>query len=444
MRLTNVHRAFILISLAACGGPSKKKPAEEPSASEEPAKPVFAKKQKLSDLEKEALPRILDIDWDRIRVTSTQDALALWARIAPTGADWEQKLDELPDRVERLLALSLLEGDNFTCMPPPPIKQDCTPRVFDVDEPSHKAGFNDPCLRRLLALWAIDKIDDADLPRLRDHLRGIVSIPLPESELVATVLVAIPENDHALRLDLLGTAWRAGQTEVVNGAVGKLDVAHLIEAATKHHIEGALDILSAEGHRAVYLGAVTDEQLGTRARMRAMQDLAAIDPSLPNDVKTALVKATSSKDCAAAATAARLLQQAGDKRFVPAKPRATTPDKLMRSLCVLASYEQQQGNDEPTLLASYVPKTGLERVTVTYDALGEDDPDGDGDPHTERTITLVPKEQLALPEIDDLVKAFKSCAGAICRSDDREFRFVFKNGLLQRLEMVDRPPCPKP
>jgi hypothetical protein len=440
MRLPHV-RAFVLALLAACGSASKK--IEEPAqASDEPAKPVFAKKQKLSDFEKEASPKLLDIDWDAVRVTSTQDALALWARIAPTGADWEEKLDEVPDRVERLLALALLEGDNFTCTPPPP-KQDCAPRVFDVKEPSHKAGFGDPCLRRLLALWAIDKIDDSDLPRLHDHLAKIVAIPLPESELVATVLIAIPENDPAYRLDLLATAWKAGQTEVVNGAVGKLDEPHIIEAATKYHIDGALDILSAEGHRAVYLGAVTDEQLGTRARTRAMQDLAAIDPTLPSDVKTALVKATTSKDCAIAATAARLLQQAGDKRFVPTK-RGTTPDKLMRSLCVLASYEQQQGNDEPTLLATYVAKTGLERVTITYDPLGEDDSDGDGDPHTVREVTLVPRDQLALPELDDLIRAFKSCAGTTCKSDDREFRFVFKNGLLQRLELVERPPCPKP
>jgi hypothetical protein len=439
MRLTHVHRALVA-ALIACSAPANKPEPAEPAA---PAKPVFVKKQTLSDLEKEAQPRLLDIDWDTVKLTNTQDALALWARIAPTGADWEDKLDELPDRVERLLALALIEGDNFTCMPPPS-KQDCAPRVFDVKEPAHTAGFNDPCLRRLLALWAIDKIDDSDLPRLHDHLRKIVSIPLPESELVATVLIAIPESEQAMRLDLIATAWKAGQTDVVNGAVGKLDEAHIIEATTKHHIDGALDILSAKGHRSVYLGAVTDEQLGSAARMRAMQDLAAIDPSLPTDVRTALVKATASKDCAVAATAARLLQQAGDKRFVPTKPRTTAPDKLMRGLCVLASYEQQQGNDEPTLLATYVAKTGLERVTVTYDPLGEDDPDGDGDPHTQREVTLVPKDQLALPEIDDLIRAFKSCTGTTCKSDDRELRFVFKAGLLQRLEMFERPPCPKP
>jgi hypothetical protein len=253
-----------------------------------------------------------------------------------------------------------------------------------------------------------------------------------------------------MRLDLLAHAWRAGQLEVVNGAAGRLDEAHLIEAVTKHHIDGALEILSAEGHRATYLAAVTDEQLATRARTRAMSDLVAIDDKLAPDVKAVLLKAAASKDCTVAATAARMLEQFGDKRFVPkwTRARAKSPATLMRALCVLASYEQQQGADEASLLAHYVPRTGLERVTVTYDPLGESDDDGDGDPHTTHEVNLVTKSQLVLPEIEDMVRAFANCSGTTCKSADREFRFAFKSIggqlLLTRLEMADRPPCPKP
>jgi len=435
-------RAFAILLLAACGG----SPKPAPTAEAPKPKPVLEKKLDLSELERPETPKLLSIDWSTVKLATTADALALWARIAPTGLDWEDKLGELPDNVERPLALALLEGGNFTCMPARP-KQDCVSQPFDVKDPAQSAGFTDPCLRRLLAMWAIDKLDDADLPKLRDQLRAIVSIPPPESELVASVLITVPEDDHVTRLDLLATAWRAGQHDVVNSGVGKLDEAHLIDAVTKHHIDGALEILSAEGHRTTYLFAVTDELLGTRARTRAMFDLVATDDKLAPDVKTALVKAAASKDCTVAATAARLLEQFADKRFVPARPRVATPDKLMRALCVLASYEQQQHADEASLLPGYVPKQGLERVTVTYDPLGEIDDDGDGDPHTQHEVTLVTKDQLVLPEIDDLVKAFRNCAGTTCKSDDRAFRFSFKSIggqlLLARLEMADRPPCPK-
>jgi hypothetical protein len=169
---------------------------------------------------------------------------------------------------------------------------------------------------------------------------------------------------------------------------------------------------------------------------------------LAPDVKTALVKAAASKDCGVAATAARLLEGFGDKRFVPRRPRARTPAEMMRALCVLASYEQQQRADEASLLAGYVPKRGLERITIKYDALSDVDTDGDGDPHTERSAELVTGDSIVLPESDDIVKAFRSCTGTLCKTDDREYRFSFKpiggQLLLTRIELFERPPCPKP
>jgi hypothetical protein len=438
-----VRAAWLVLVVVACSAPPKQ-PVPAPPAQSAP----LVKKHDITDLERPALPKLLEIDWATVQLATSADALALWARIAPTGLDWEDKLGELPDAVTGPLARALVEGGNFTCTPPTP-NQDCARVPLDVRDPRLSETFADPCLRRLLAIWAIDKLDDADFTKLAPMLRAIVAIPPPESELVGAILASVPETDQALRLDLAAHAWRAGQIDVVNGAVGKLDEAHLVEAVTKHHIEGALEILSAEGHRATYLAAVTDELATPRARTRAMFDLVATDDRPAPDVTAALVKATRAKDCAVAATAARLLQQFGDKRFVPTRPRnATTPDRMLRALCILASYEQQQAADEASHLASYVPKRGLERITITYDPLGEVDEDGDGDVHTKHDALLVTRDQLVLPEIDDMVKAFARCRGTVCKSEDREFRFTFKRIggqlLLTRLELAERPPCPKP
>ncbi|HLL23158.1 MAG TPA: hypothetical protein VK427_13560, partial [Kofleriaceae bacterium] len=430
----------VLAVVAACGGGA---------ATVQPPRPVVVleKKIDLADLEQPARPKLLDIDWSTVVIASSADALSLWARIAPTGLDWEDKLGELPDAVQRPLAVALIEGGNFACMPPVP-PSDCAAPAFDVKEPAPTAGFADPCLRRLLGLWAVNQLDDADLPRLRPALGAMVAIPPPESELVAAVLGAVPEDDHALRLELVAHAWRAGQRDVAAAAVGKLDEPRLIEAVTKHHIDSAVEILSADGHRATYLAAVVDEQLGARARMRAMVDLAAIGDKLPDDVRAALVKAARARDCSVAATAARLLARAGDMRFVPVRPRGATTSKLMRALCVLASYERDAPADEPSLLAGYVPRRGLERVRITYDPLSDTDDDGDGIVHTTHDAVLVPLDQLAVPEVEDLVSAFARCTGTVCKSDEHAYRFTFKRSggqlVLTRLEIAERPPCPKP
>jgi hypothetical protein len=59
----------------------------------------------------------------------------------------------------------------------------------------------------------------------------------------------------------------------------------------------------------------------------------------------------------------------------------------------------------------------------------------------------VPRDEVVLPEVESMIKAFTACAGTTCKSNDHEFRFGFKPGpggdlLLQRLELIERPPCP--
>ena len=298
----------------------------------------------------------------------------------------------------------------------------------------------------MLALWAIAQLDAADLPAVHDALLAIAAIPPPESELVAAAIHELPEAAFDARLALLAVAWRAGQHDLVDAVVGTLDEAHLIAALRQHHIAGALEVLAVEGHRAVFLAAVADEALEPRARITAIGELTALDPKLAPDLAATLVTATKAKDCGVAASAARVLEQHGDPRFVPRRPRTGNVGALMRAICVLASYEALQQSDEPSLLPSYLPARGLERATITYDALSEDDPDGDGDIHTTHAAELVARAEAVLPELEDLVRAMQHCTGTICVSDDHEFRFVWKaiagTLVLTRIELADRPPCP--
>jgi hypothetical protein len=420
------------------------------SAPHEPARPsppptVEPQQHHLDELVRPPEKKLLSIDWPSVQIKSAADALALWQQIAPTGMDWEEKLAEVPGELEiaHELAIALLAEGNFTCASTP--GPSCVKVPLDVESPAMTATLTDPCLRRLLALWSLAQLEPEDLPRVRDALRAIVAIPPPESQLVARALGAVPETDLDGRLELLAIAWTAGQHELVDAAVGTLDEAHLITAATKLHVDGALEALSAEHHRATYLTAVIDEQMATAARTGAIVELAATADKLAPDVHTALLAAAKSPDCTIAATAARTLDLHGDHKLVPKLPHTRSTDAMMRALCVLASFEQQQRADEGSFLPGYIPTTGLELVRVTYDPYNDVDTDGDGDPHTEHHADLVKPNEVVLPEIDDLVRAMRHCTGTSCKSDDHEFKFTFKPAggglLLSKLEVIDRPPC---
>lgn len=434
----------VLAALAACGPPPRG-PVSPPDP--ERVAPANAGTGTAREPARETPPQrpLLSIDWQTVPLETEAEANAVWKQIAPTGDDWEAKLDEIPVAKATPLAIALLHGGNFTCVPPQP-PRDCAPLVLDVDGPAPTATMADPCLRRLLALWSIGALEDDDVPKVMDSLRAIAAIPPPESQLVAAAIQAVPEADGDRRLELLAIAFTAGQRDLANGHVGSLDEPHVIAAVQKHHLDGGLDLLTVESHRAVFLAAITDEALAPKARGEAISELVATDQKLPRDATTALVTAVRSKDCFVAATAARALELRGDKRFVPRRPRTSSPEVMMRQLCMLASYERIQGNDEASLLPGFVPAKGLEHVNVAFDALSEVDTDGDGDPRTERTVNLIPKSELVMPEVDDMVRAFRHCKSTTCSSDDRDFRFGLKlvgNELwLASIELVDRPPCP--
>lgn len=437
--------------LAGCTG---QKPLATPlpmvSAPAQPS-PVAAAEARAPDPDlnrPRPVPR-LAIDWAQIALASDGDAAALWQQIAPTTADWDDKLAEVPPPIANRLAIALLREGNFTCAQPP--TGDCAKPLYDVPPPGDAAGLGDPCLRRLLAMWAIERLDDDDLAQVKPALLAIARIPPPESQLIAAALRAVPEADHATRLELLAAAWQAGQHDLVDASVGTLDPAHLEIAASRHHIAGALEVLSPEASRAVYLAAITDARLPARARIMAITELGALAAlstsatQLAPDLQAALAGAAAAADCSVAAAAIRVLAQHGDRRLVPRRPRTANKAQLMRSLCVLASYEALQASDEPSLLASYLPARGLERVTFTHDPLSDVDSDSDGDPHTNRSDELVPRDEAVLPELEDMIRAMQHCTGAVCVSDEREFRFVWRPAaggmVLTRIELADRPPC---
>jgi len=423
--------------LIACGGSARESPIAAPVV----VTPDAGGHLNDPDLNHVAPAKLLAIDWNSVKVSSDAEALALWNQIAPTGDDWQQRLDEIPQPspIQLALAVALLRGGNFACVAP---AQACH-APLEVAATKPDATFTDPCLRRELALWSIDQLDAEDAPQLRDALKQIAALPPPESQLVADA-IRLASADPALTFDLIAIAWKAGQHDLVNGMMSSLDEAHQVEAATKLHVDGAFEALTATTQRPVFLGALADEQLDWKTRAQAMAELAGDDDKLAPDLQKALITATKSPSCETAAAAAHVLDRHGEHAYVPFKPVATQADKLTHGLCVTTAYEQEARSDERSPFTSYLPARGLELVTVTYDPYSDVDTDGDGDPHTNRVTDLVARASAELPDLPDFLGALRHCAKGTCSSDDHDFKLVWKNGLLTRLEILEKPPCQKP
>ena len=417
--------------MLACGASPARTPAPVPPPAAPPAPVVHH----LDDPDvNRPHDKLLSIDWSVQR-----DPRDLWKLIAPSGVDWEARLEEVPDTVTDGLATSLLTGGNFTCATP---AQACGNVPGDVPPPAPTAGLDDPCLRRLLALWSLAQLEPDQLPK--DALRAIAALPPPESQLVANAIRMVPESEQDFRLELLAIAWQAGQRDVVAGIVPDLDEDHVAAALAKHHIDAALESLTADRHRAEFLAAIADDKLGATARNQAMIEVAALDTTttgkdvLAPDLQKALISATHSKDCAVVAAAAHMFEARGDHRFGPKRPRARKVEPLMHALCVLAHYEEIQRADEPSYLPGYVPASGMDLTRITYDEYA--------DPHTTETTEHVARDQVVLPELEDMLRALDHCTGSVCTSEEHEFRFDWKPGpggdlLLARITVVERPSC---
>lgn len=436
-----IPRCAFLLALAACGAPPRT-PVAPPATA--PAPPPAPAPHHLDDPDVN-LPheKLLNVDWN---------GPVTWEQIAPTGEDVDAKLDEIPDApAADDLAIAMINGGNFACSSPP---QGCG-APLDLPAPTPTATLTDPCLRRILALWSLGRVDEDMLPKIRDGLRTIAALPPPESQLVAQAIRTIPESDEDGRLELLGIAWKAGQRDIVAAAVADLDEAHIVTALTRLHIDGAIDQLTPDRFRAAFLGAITDEQLAASTRQGAMTEVASADvvatgkDKLAPDLEKALIAATKSPDCAVAAAAEHMFETHGDHRFGPRRPHARTVPPMMRAMCVLASYEQLLRSDEPSYLASYIAPAGLDLVRVTYDPYSDVDTDGDGDPHTARTTERIKRDEVVLPELEDMIRALHHCKDAVCTSDEREFHFTWTRGaggelILSKLEVIELPPCRTP
>jgi hypothetical protein len=308
-------------------------------------------------------------------------ALARWRELAP-GPTW-QDMPRLPDDEARPLARALLRGGNFACAA---IDEHtaCGQPVRDWEPLADTASFDDPCLRVVLATWAVTALSPDDVAALEPVLTGLVQLPAPYDDLAVAAFDAA--TDDAMRLRLLaaiadaarghherlmaasdagdehGTTWATFDMETLEARVHELatgldtDAARL-DALARFGADTVIDALDPVVHRAVHLAALADPARGVEARTAALTRFAA-EPG--DDVTTALVAAAEAADCALAAAAAEALAARGDPARLPARPATRDPERHMRALCRLAAWAP---DDLEARWRAWLPRT-VEVVTA--------------------------------------------------------------------------------
>ena len=287
-----------------------------------------------------------ELGWDRsvqaitgIELVAPADdaaAMELWKKLAPTGADYQNKLAAISDdaSVARPMARAMLKAGGFECKKTVDTGN-CGEEILEFAPIDEDTGLDDPCLRRRLAEWALEHVNRSDVAGLRDTLLDLVKLDVPESELTNGAFTAVPNGDDELRLTLMAAALESGHEseaeEQVEHLVGE---AAIVRAASELGLDAAVTRLDPKKHRATRLAALGDDRLTVETR-EVLVD--AFDQDRRADVAAALISMRGASDCGLAMRAALLLADRGDKSALPRWSATGTADDLLRALCLIAN-----------------------------------------------------------------------------------------------------------
>jgi len=309
--------------------------------------------------------------WDRVAdgvpvarlaaPTSADQALALWNKLAPTGADYDKKLASIPadPAVRRPMALALVAGGNFACEKTVTYEE-CGEERVDWADFDLESTFADPCLRRRLALWALPELDPADLPKQAAALLAMLEMAEPEAELQPAALAAFERGPEDLRLRAYKVAVGKGMEEKID--VSGLSEQGLIAAARDLGIDSAALALDPVRHLEVLAHLLNDDrQMSEETRATILDNFADVRHAI---LTRALEKrATGGDSCALAMAAALALEQRGDSSFLPRRWLNEDEAAARQALC-MSMHDDNEARAR-ALLAAFVGKEGVRVTRVT-------------------------------------------------------------------------------
>jgi hypothetical protein len=397
----------------ACGGPTPEPRPAIPRRAEPPPQP-----QPPPAAPALVHPDTAAIDWSALDPRLDVQLDAAWRSLGIDGENWMDRVETIPrdpPAVRRAMASYHLRGGRFWC-PTVQRTSGCATRSTFLP-PSPTADIDDPCLRRDLALWALDQIpeEDIDGPLYAAYVE-LIKLRAPERELNQRALERLGDGTW-LSENALWESMAAGNDEFVEANLDKLSPLRLVNAAREYHIDAALLALEPAAHLDTYVAALDQADLRFTTRVTVarrlvelLRDPAALPERARADALTDLRDFVRDHDvdCAVAGLAARLLPDPG--KVVRRRPR--TDDDVARLAC--------------TLLHAAGPRGAHWRRAITRHELTVinhlEDPTHDPPAWTE-TETRSPGAFFILPFATELERALPNCTDNVCRVPDSDVYF---------------------
>lgn len=344
-----------------------------------------------------------------------EQALARWRALAPTGADYHDKLAAIPGGpVAEKMARALVAAGGYSCERFVTYEQ-CGEEYSEWADLEPDATFDDPCLRRRLLMWAIDELAAADLDALSDTLVTLAAVDEPDDEIPKLVLEAVAKASEATRVAVIAAA----DSGLIDSALTGLSDQALIGLYRDKSLDAAVRLLDADPHASVLAEALGDAELRDDTRMALIDELAGVDSK---SVREALATvASDAGSCELAMRAAESLAARGDKSHLPRVPGTPDPELYARALCMMV--HDSDGSRGYELWQQLLPAAGKGSVKVSStDEYDNDGHDEDEDDAEEEGITFTRAEAAENPLSDSFGGIAPSCsvsgAGSSCRVDN--------------------------
>jgi hypothetical protein len=304
------------------------------------------------------------------------EAMALWKRLGITYATVDAATSAVADLAGAdIMAEALLRHGDFVC------KRyayygECSGSGAEWEKIPANAGWDDPCVQREAAVWAIGQVNAKRLPALADVWRKLASLPWPEQMILDALVERFSEMPEKLKLELaramLDTQcdgdkcdnWQPDKAMAALTTGSRLALyrdSKLELTARQAAINGA-DLSRAPDALVEVYG---DDALEPKVRQGFWSDLMMQKPAV---LERALRAAADDKNCPFAMAAIEKLAERGKRDLAPRAGR----DESERVVCLLLNATDQEWAERE--FRKLLPKRG--KIEVEEEM--EDEADGVG------------------------------------------------------------------